>query len=661
MRPAIPLGILLLLFAALPSFASAEEVLIAPADDRPLAAVLLSARGATDSVLLFDPRRTEPIQRFLKTFRGRVRCFQRAATPAVVSQQMSTLAGGTCERIDRLPVFARQLRSAARSGIAVAASDYPALLRAAAFAASTQIALLPLDRNDTSQAVTEAVSGLDTIYRFRLPAGAKDRTGAAAGRVVDLDTAEALEREWLPLLAPSPPDALVIANPRDVDGLFSPSGLSLLAPLLSAAHRAPLLLVDGADPAAIEREALTFLDAARLHPTHIILVGDELALRSHTLPDPVITAGGPEARGGGKTLRVELFSEIQQQRPQDLSVGRIVAEDATSASVLLARQRHHASEAKPVVLLGNADEAFSLGEAISRVTVEELRNVSVPVRAFYRDEITPAVVLDALDSTELLVWEGHARDLTLEERGGIAVGGAPEIAILQGCYTLDRSDPFILLEKGTFAIVASSAAIYSAPGSAFAHAIFDSFLYERADLGTAVRNARNFLFGLSQLQRSRNHPDWRKTYRAALAFALWGDPTLRPRLDSDRAKVAPVAWTPGHAGIDLDIPAETLPEVSSGNYRAQVPPRAQLGGLVLPSRSGVERRLKDLYFTVQRLPRNAGAACAPNRGWSLWSAYAPRSGTLTVLARPDWVTLKNPARRGRFRFALVPEGAACPN
>lgn len=661
MRSPTAIAVLTLLIRlTAPSAAFAAEAFLAPVEDRPLAAVLLSSRGATDPVLLYDARRTEPVRRFLAAHRGTVRCFYRPRKAAVLARQMADLAGAPCERVDRLADLARRMSPDARDAIAALADDYPALLRAAAFAASTRSALLPLERGRPLPDPGRPGTALDTLYRFRLPSAVSRAAAPAAARTVDLDSDEALDREWLRRLAAAPPEAVVVANPGDVQGLFSPSGLSLLAPLLSARHRAPLLLVDGADPVSAERKVLAFVDAAGLRPRHVVLVADELALRSHILPDPVLAAGGPEARGGGRTLRVELFSEILHGRPQDLSVGRVVAEDATSASALLAAQRFHPSEPRPVVLLGNADEAFSLGEAISRTTVEEMRNLSVPVRASYREEVTSAVVLDALHEAGILVWEGHARDLTLEERGGVAARRAPPIAVLQGCYTFDRSDPFVLLESGTYAVVASSAAIYSAPGSAFSHALFDSLLYEDADLGTAVRNARNFVFGLSQVQRARNHPDWRKTYRAALAFSLWGDPTLRADLSPARPAKDPVSWTVADSAAVLDIPADTLPEVFSGRYRSRAAARTQFGGLVLTSHDGNQRRLKDLYYTVQRLPGELATACTPGAEWTVWSAYAPRSATLSLLARPDAGLVNRGSRSGPFRFPLVGANAPCP-
>src|SRR5690606_5014365 len=131
-----------------------------------------------------------------------------------------------------------------------------------------------------------------------------------------------------------------------------------------------------------------FIDTHRLAPTHLYLVGDERALRSHVVPDPVLANGGPEALGGAREVRVELFSEIQRGAPQDYAVGRFVAEDAARGSAILASQLHRRLNGSGrVVVLSNADEEFELGETIARTTVSELRNAGVAVRAEYRDRV----------------------------------------------------------------------------------------------------------------------------------------------------------------------------------------------------------------------------------------------------------------------------------
>ena len=637
---------------------------LVPAQDEALAVTLLAARGAVEPVLLCDPRDSAALDRFRSTWHGPVRCFRLPQTGSAASEAMRAAAREPCTTVDDLTGFTRTLWPEARVAIATtgetaAADDYAWLLRAAAFAGVTEAALLLLPAHTLPAEEKLEAWDLDRLYLTPQAASWRGAARAIATTIVDVPTPDALFSELLRTRAAAP-SAVVIANPKDRESIFSPSSLSLLAPLVSAVHGAPLLLTPGSDPEVIERRALEALDLHGISPSHVILVGDELALRSHRVADPVLAAGGPEARGGGKEIRVELFSGVDRGEPQDFAVGRIVAESAAQASVMLARQYHRSSHTRrPVVFFANADGMFQLGETISRTTAAELRNVGVPVRAYYGPEITETLVQRMLAETDVLVWEGHARDLTLEERGGIGATSAPEVVLLQGCHTFDRSDPFILMDKGMIAAVGSSTAIYSASGSAFAYALFDALLYEGADLGTAVRNARNFVLALAQLERSRGHPDWPKALRAALAFGLWGDPTVRPPLRPRKPTVPPVQWELGESALSLIIPARKLRAVTVDHYRAESPPRVMLSGLLLRDLRSGKRHLKDLYFTAKRVPAPFTTVCSPGKGWNTIALYAPRSGTLFALARPDWRKLRGSEATGRFVFPLAKGSEPC--
>jgi len=604
---------------------------VVPADDLALASMELLAAGPRTPVLLFEPEDAAAAQRFIAQAGRAVECAVRASAPADARTLLEANAGVACARVDDPLALAHQLWPQARSAVLAPIANYEWLLRGAALAGATDSALLPCD---DAGALAAGLSSWALERLYVLPGVAN--APAPDARVVRFETADAVASETLHRLG-DPPRMLVIANPKDREGLFSPSALSLLAPLIAATHRAPLLLVSNSAADVVERDVLRFIAAHRLAPTYLYLVGDELALRSHRVPDPVLEAGGREALGGGREVRVELFSELQHERPQDYAVGRFAAEDPALGSLTLARQLHTGlGSGEKVVMLSNADEQFALGETISRTTVSELRNAGVDVAARYGDAVTPAAIQEALEQAGLLMWEGHARDLTLEERGGVAVQRTPPLVLLQGCYTLDRSDPFILLERGTQAIVATSAAIYSASGSAFARALLDALLYDGADLGIAVRNARNYLLALTELKKRRQHADWTKTYRAALAFALWGDPTTRPTLPVQPPKVPPAQWRPNGDGLDLTIPTRRLAAEGVGRYAIEPVSRAMLGGLVLhdTESDGTERALKELFYDVIAAPPQVTAACAPEAGWEVVSLFAPHTRTLSVLARP---------------------------
>lgn len=648
-----------LLLCVLPVAATAateSTVLVVPDDDAELASLVLTARGREGRGILFDPWDEATVSSFLSQRGVKGRCLHRERTPRAVVSLMESTIGSECTVVSDLASLAHELWPKATRVVAAPPADYAWLLRAAAFAGATDAALLPLGESGSVTAADLQGWNLEVIY---LLPGARVEApeGAGVDVAVSIEDAAALEAELLRLLA-EPPTAVVVANPADRLAKFSPSVLSMVAPVESAIHRSPLVLVDSSDPVEIEEQVLRFIDTHGITPTHLILVGDELALRSHRVPDPVRMAGGPESIGGDADVRVEIFSRIEKEEPQDFAVGRIAAESSAQASVVLAGQvgAPRKGRRKPVAVLSNADQVFSLGEAISRTTVNELRNLGVDVGAYFRDKVTPEVIAQSLGGSALLVWEGHARDLTLEQQGGLTTEEAPSFVILQGCYTLDRSDPYILMQHGTIAIVATSAAIYSASGSAFAKALFDALLYDGADLGTAVRNARNYLLALTKLKRRRGYEEWHKTYRAALAFALWGDPTLRPKLPTRRPKVSPTVWQLGEEEVELTIGVGRLPKVEVDRYQVRPVPRAMLGGLILTEEGSENRELKELFFTVQRGERDRSVVCPPPGDWETVSMFAPRTKTLTLLARTDIMTGK---KSQRYTFPLVAREEAC--
>jgi len=651
-----------LLALTLNTFAAAaagaeRTVTVVPVEEKALALMLLVARGATQPVLLFDARDPAPTAAY-PSADDRVECVHRDKTPAPLRKALTQVVPHDCVEVGDLSAYARELWPQATTAIVVDARRYSRLLNAAALAGISASALLPYEGGDPPDLAALQQWG---IRHLVLGAGVPEPRGAAIGvEVTAVQGPREMATKVLESANRAAMDTIVVANPSDVDGVFSPSSLSLLSPLMATAHRVPLVLVGGASPDKVERDVLAVIDQLEIPVTHVVLVGDELALPSHRVPDPVFAAGGPEALGGAREVRVEIFSGLQREQSQDFAVGRIVAEDAARASIQLARQLHDPLPGgeEIVEFLSNADEVFDLGETISRTTVNEVRNAGIDVHAHFRDSVQPQVIKSALEDSTLMVWEGHARDLTLEEKGEIDIERAPAYVVLQGCYTLDRSDPFILMERGSRAIIATSAAIYSASGSAFARALFDSLVFARTDLGTAVRDARNYLLTLALVKRARGYKDWTKVYRAALAFALWGDPTLRPRLPEPQPAVPPVRWVRVPAGLLLEITPERLPEVEVGRYAARPRPRAMLGGLLLRKGDASERLVKEMFYTVQTDVAKARAVCAPE-GWDVVSLYAPRTRSLTVLALPEWNDPDAEQPPGPFLFPVATAADTC--
>ena len=643
------------LLAASGDAATSKSVHIVEARDLNFASLMIAAYGGSQPVLLFEPQDAEAVRETAALISYPRTCVIRGKRSGTTAAGLlAEIAGQPCTAPASPAELARNLWSEPKVVVIYREDDDAGRVRATGFAAASGAAMFPVGRETTPDSDTLSPWQPESIYL-----ASEDLTengGETFGqRMIDPD--EVLRAFQATTGAAA--KALILTNPADLKGVFSPSSLSSVAGILAAAHQSPVFPVPAADPEEIERFAVRLMTRNDFLPQHIVLVGDEIAMRSHRIPDPVLEAGGPEARGGGTVVRVEIFSEIEHERPQQFPVGRIVAENSVYASLSLARGLHVQSKlaGKPVVFLANADEIFNLGETISRTTVDELRNVGIPVRSFYRDEITPEISRQALTSTDVLVWEGHPRDLTLEEKGGVAVDSTPALVVLQGCYTLDRNDPLILIEKGTQAIVATSAAIYSAPGSGFARALFDSLVHDGTDLGTAVRNARNYLLSLALLKRELGHVGWNKTYRAALAFALWGDPSYRVEFAKGRPEVRPIAWKLADDSLTLTIPRRRLREVVVEEFRSGPVPRAMLGGVVEPVEGG--RRATEMYGTTLKVAPGRTHVCSPGEGWNVVSLYAPATEMLTMLSVPDWKVLGISNESGEFRFKLAADADGC--
>ncbi|MGH3426086.1 MAG: hypothetical protein ACRDQZ_00670, partial [Mycobacteriales bacterium] len=160
--------------------------------------------------------------------------------------------------------------------------------------------------------------------------------------------------------------------------------------------------------------------------------------------------------------------------------------------------------------------------------------------------------------------------------------------------------------------------------------------------------------------KRRHHGDWAKTYRAALAFALWGDPTAEPPLAPAEPALAPVRWEVGKTGLDLTVPAGRLPRAAVGDYVAQPVPRALLTGLVMPANPPPGQRVKELFYRALPVPAGIGAACPPAPNWTVVSLHAPATNTLSVLARPPSDPASHGAPAGEFHLPLVSDSSQCP-
>jgi hypothetical protein len=252
-------------WAAVPAVsAQPTPVRIVPASDAALASMLLIAGGAAAPVLLFDPQDADALRRFVADAGRPVECVVRASTPPAARAPLEAIAGAPCTRVDDLLAFARQLWPQAHMAVLVPTSSYEWLLRGAALAGAAGAALVPASGDAAPLLPALAAWHLDVVYV--LPGAANPALPNT--HVIHLKTPDGVGRVTLRRLGESP-HTVVAANPKDRQGLFSPSSLSLLAPLIAATHHAPLVMVGDAAADAVEADVEDFIAANRLAPTHL--------------------------------------------------------------------------------------------------------------------------------------------------------------------------------------------------------------------------------------------------------------------------------------------------------------------------------------------------------------------------------------------------------
>lgn len=489
--------------------------------------------------------------------------------------------------------------------------------------------------------------------------------------VGDLGSGDFVSTEGLPLRSLSPSAALALYNkraresrhlvtvaPSDAEGSYFSTRHSVAAPPYLLAKGAALAWVGREEGAqASPEQALAWWEAQGRGPfDYVTLIGDYVAIPMEEAKDI-----DQEARGVAQP-RVHKLPPFTAPAgmPHDRAVGRLAAQDVYDLSRWILRLVHSVrlpGDGKGAVVFANLDEKFILGETISRSSSSDLANVGARVRSYYQAEVTPERVRHELDKHALILWEGHPRDLTLDD-DALPIPAEPlppSTYFLQGCYTLDRSDPSLLVERGANAVIGTYMAVYSASGSGFARAFLNAQIYDGATDGEAMVAAKNFLLAVVELKKRRGHSDWRKTLRAAQSFDLWGDPTARPAYSFGRPKLQPVRAELKGDRLSVRIPKAMLPEARTERYVATTRPGSVATGLY--NLEGEERRLSELFFFEVDVPEELGdrfELVAPTEEDTYAWLFSPRTRRLSLLVHET--ALASRADGGTLHFRLKPAG-----
>lgn len=622
-----------------------------------LPASVLAARGAPDRrvspVILYEDGKGPWVRHLLEGLRPRRVAIVAPESGTEATGLLAEMAQGSSKRVRVETVQARPGEAALRlaervlpAGEApvwlVDAEDYPGALLAAVASGAEHGVLLPVGPAGVAleEALTFAADhGGRAVFAGAAPDGL---AGAAETHQVTVETVATdrlVERAVKALSGEDgAPAHVVFANPADVRGYFSPPHLSVLAPLYALGKRAPLLLTSG-KPDALEAELAAH--EARFGPvTHATLVGDYLAIGLREMKDPDQVH---RKKKNPRRFKVPLLAGVVDRAPAEYAVARLAAEDAYDLSLQVGRilaPRRLARGEKPVLLLSNADLKFIMAELISKATAKEMESLGLDVDAFYGARIDRDLIRKEIEGKQVVIWEGHPRDLTVDYEIGVVDQQLDAgLVFLQGCYTLDRNDPYVLVQQGAAAVAGTYMAVYSASGSAFAKAFFDAMLYQGADEGEAMMHARNYLLAYVELKRRRHHSDWRKTFRAALSFDLWGDPTARPLVPAQPAKAPPVRLVRDKNALRMVVPAEPWPTLRAGRYKVDLTPGAQLGSIYThyEAKWGDDRKMQEVYFAWIDLPDFDApphlVTAISDRHWA--TVWAPKRHRLYLIVHND--------------------------
>jgi hypothetical protein len=451
-------------------------------------------------------------------------------------------------------------------------------------------------------------------------------------------------------------ETLVVANPNDFRD--NPQAMSPLAPWVALQKRAPLLLTNEAgDNAAEVVKAATRQDALK-RVENVIFVADLSAVPLVRRPNPI---------KGDKDELIEMEPLTPQgTEPFTFAVGRLFHEDPAVVPLMLARQRLLAAATGPrrAVVASNAGNSLPLLETFSRSTAKELKNAGYKTTARFRHDVEPDELRRLLSDTDVFLWEGHHN--TLVRDWGFPTWDEPlrrpSLVFLQSCLALKEAKVQPLLSRGAVAVVGSSTRTYSASGGACSLAFFDALAYEDRSLGASLRQAKNFLLAYALLKEKRLGDAATRSganHRAAWAFTLWGDPTLkllRPEAPDDALPHVRAEISGNY--ITLSLPPGSHEKVTTTRYQVEMLPNARLAGLLRKEKEDDGQPLVPFLFAEVQLPRPR-PGCAPKLSSKVASSrwvfvYDERrnAGYLLVTSQPT------DAKEMRFHVEWQPVGSA---
>src|SRR5262249_39777776 len=221
------------------------------------------------------------------------------------------------------------------------------------------------------------------------------------------------------------------------------------------------------------------------------------------------------------------------------------------------------------------------------------------------------------------------------------------------CLALDAPKALPFFQRGAVGVLGSSSRTFSGSGGALSLSYFDALVYEKQSAGASLRHAKNFLLCFALLKEKRLGANTKfagANLRTAMAFTLWGDPTLPPPLPPvpENSKTPVTHHLHGHT-LTVSLSHDQHPKVVTAHYQTRIQPNERLAGLIAKtpspalSPSGGEDRdkrrplvpliFREVHFTkppADKTPRLHSRL----RGANWVFTYDPRRATGYLLIRP---------------------------
>jgi hypothetical protein len=489
-------------------------------------------------------------------------------------------------------------------------------------------------------------------------------------RTIRLKDEAAVQASYLRhALHQGPIQTVVVANPFDQTP--DKGGMSTLAPWIALHKRGVLLLTNAAGdnvakqvqkpevrsqgsevksqkpevegqkpesgPPISDLRPLTSVLSRHPPPDALILVGNLQAIPTERRANPLA--------GKDEYIEAEPLTGAGDQ-PISFATGRLFHDDPAVVALMLARPnlwRVQPARSRQALIVSNPGGGLPLLETFSRTTALELANRGFQVSALFAREANRADVRELLPRQTIFLWEGHHSTLVRDyEVHHWSEPLWPSLVVLQSCLALDRPKALPFLERGAVGVLGSSSRTFSGSGGALSLSYFDALAYEKQSVGGSLRHAKNFLlcFALLKEQRLGSSTKFKgANLRTALAFTLWGDPTLQPPLPPmvESAKSPVGHELHGHT-LTVTLPGEKHPGVESAHYRAQVQANARLAGLLAKTEVENKRPLIPLIFREVHFPKAPPdktprlSSRLPGNNWVF--TYDPRRATGYLLIRP---------------------------